>query len=89
MKKQTTRINNSSDLREVLNENLEGLLTGTRERQVAVAITQLTGRLLADVKMEMVNNAAQGYGLRSNFYQPLNETLPVSKADSKRAIKKA
>ena len=50
-----TKVKNSADIREALNENLHGLLTGTRKPLVVKEANNTLGKILSDVKMEMMN----------------------------------
>lgn len=55
--KVTTTINNSQDMRKALNENLHGLLVGTRKPPIVKEVNNTLGKMLSDVKMEMMQNA--------------------------------
>jgi hypothetical protein len=55
-----TEVNCSSDMRKCLNENLHGLLTGKRKPLVVKEVNNTLGKLLTDVKMEMMNKAMTG-----------------------------
>ncbi|HEY9702246.1 MAG TPA: hypothetical protein V6C58_07355 [Allocoleopsis sp.] len=55
-----TQVNNSQDMRQALNENLYGLLTGKRKPLIVKEVNNTLGKLLSDVKMEMMQNALSG-----------------------------
>jgi len=55
-----TKVNNSSDMRDALNENLYGLLTGKRKPLIVKEVNNTLGKILCDVKMEMMQNALSG-----------------------------
>jgi hypothetical protein len=55
-----TQVNNSSDLRKALNENLHALLTQKRKLIVAKEVNNTLGKILSDVKMELMQNAITG-----------------------------
>ena len=55
-----TKVNNSTDMREALNENLYGLLTGKRKPLIVKEVNNTLGKILCDVKMEMMQNALSG-----------------------------
>lgn len=56
----TTNVTCSQDMRQALNENLHGLLTGKRKPLIVKEVNNTLGKLLADVKMEMMQNALSG-----------------------------
>jgi hypothetical protein len=47
-------------MRKALNENLHGLLTGKRKPLIVKEVNNTLGKLLTDVKMEMMQNALAG-----------------------------
>lgn len=55
-----TSITCSKDMRLALNENLHGLLTGKRKPLIVKEVNNTLGKLLMDVKMEMMQNAMSG-----------------------------
>jgi hypothetical protein len=55
-----TKVENSKDMRDALNENLYGLLTGKRKPIVVKEVNNTLGKMLNDVKMEMMQNALAG-----------------------------
>lgn len=56
----TTSITCSADMRRALNENLHGLLTGKRKPLIVKEVNNTLGKMLNDVKMEMMQNALSG-----------------------------
>ena len=55
-----TDVNCSKDMRAALNENLHGLLTGKRKPLIVKEVNNTLGKMLSDVKMEMMQNALSG-----------------------------
>ncbi len=55
-----TDINCSEDMRKALNENLYGLLTGKRKPLVVKEVNNTLGKMLSDVKMEMMQQMLAG-----------------------------
>jgi hypothetical protein len=55
-----TEVNCSSDMRKALNENLYGLLTGKRKPIIVKEVNNTLGKMLNDVKMEMMQNMLSG-----------------------------
>lgn len=55
-----TKVNCSSDMRKALNENLHGLLTGKRKPLIVKEVNNTLGKMLNDVKMEMMQNSLAG-----------------------------
>jgi hypothetical protein len=55
-----TTVTCSQEMRQALNENLHGLLTGKRKPLVVKEVNNTLGKLLSDVKMEMLQNAMSG-----------------------------
>jgi len=63
-----TQINNSTDIRQALNENLHGLLTGKRKPLIVKEVNNTLGKILNDVKMEIMNKALSGDRTVISFY---------------------
>lgn len=55
-----TSVNSSQDMRAALNENLQGLLSGKREITVVKEVNNTLGKMLVDVKMELMQKALIG-----------------------------
>lgn len=55
-----TQVNNSVELRQALNENLHAILTKKRKLLVAKEINNTLGKIMMDVKMELMQNAMSG-----------------------------
>lgn len=55
-----TQVTCSHDMRLALNENLHGLLTGKRKPLIVKEVNNTLGKMLADVKMEMMQNMLSG-----------------------------
>lgn len=63
-----TKVTNSSEMREALNENLYGLLTGKRKPLIVKEVNNTLGKILGDVKMEMMQNAMCGVRDRITWF---------------------
>ena len=55
-----TQVTCSSEMRQAINENLHGLLTGKRKPLIVKEVNNSLGKMLTDVKMEMMQNAIAG-----------------------------
>lgn len=55
-----TTINGSADMRQALNENLQVLLTGKRKINTVKEVNNTLGKMLCDVKMELMCKALSG-----------------------------
>lgn len=55
-----TQVNNSTELRQALNENLHALITKKRKLLVAKEVNNTLGKIQMDVKMELMQNALTG-----------------------------
>lgn len=55
-----TNVNCSTDMRKALNENLDGLLTGKRKIIVVKEVNNTLGKIISDVKMELIQTALIG-----------------------------
>lgn len=55
-----TDVTCSVDMRKALNENLHGLLTGKRKPLIVKEVNNTLGKMLSDVKMEMMQNMMIG-----------------------------
>lgn len=55
-----TAVNNSKEMRQALNENLYGLLTGKRKPLIVKEVNNTLGKMLGDVKMELMTRALTG-----------------------------
>ena len=55
-----TTVTCSNDMRQALNENLHGLLTGKRKPLVVKEVNNTLGKMLNDVKMEIMQNMLAG-----------------------------
>jgi hypothetical protein len=60
-------------MRKALNENLHGLLTGTRKPLIVKEVNNTLGKLLSDVKMEMMQNALSGNRETITWYNKTNQ----------------
>lgn len=73
-----TNVNCSSDMRKALNENLHGLLTGKRKPLIVKEVNNTLGKMLNDVKMEMMQNALAGNRhIISWFYKDIKSTAEI------------
>lgn len=55
-----TTVTNSFEMRQALNENLHGLLTGKRKPLIVKEVNNTLGKMLSDVKMEMMQRMLEG-----------------------------
>lgn len=55
-----TTVTNSADMRAALNENLHGLLSGKRKPLIVKEVNNTLGKMLSDVKMEMMQSMMEG-----------------------------
>lgn len=77
-----TTVKNSTELRIALNENLEGLLTGSRKAMLVKEVNNTIGKLLFDVKMELQLHQMLGSKFVPSWFdqaQGLNELWEVKK----------
>ena len=72
-----TAVNNSNEMRQALNENLSGLLTGKRKPLIVKEVNNTLGKMLSDVKNEMLQNALSGNRERISWYEN-TKTLEIS-----------
>lgn len=55
-----TNVTCSADMRQALNENLDGLLTAKRKIPLVKEVNNTLGKMLSDVKMELIQNSLCG-----------------------------
>lgn len=55
-----TKVTCSKEMREALNENLHGLLTNKRKPLIVKEVNNTLGKMLSDVKMEIMQNSMSG-----------------------------
>lgn len=63
-----TQVTCSYDMRLALNENLHGLLTGKRKPLIVKEVNNTLGKMLSDVKMEMMQNMLTGNRNRISWF---------------------
>ena len=69
-----TEVNNSKEMRQALNENLSGLLTGKRKPLIVKEVNNTLGKILCDVKMEMIQKQLSGDRMVVDwFVKPSNQ----------------
>jgi hypothetical protein len=69
-----TQVNNSSEMRQALNENLSGLLTGKRKPLIVKEVNNTLGKILCDVKMEMIQKQLSGDRMVVDWFtKPVNQ----------------
>lgn len=73
--KMITQVNNSTEMRQALNENLSALLTKKRKLIVAKEVNNTLGKILSDVKLEMMQNALSGNRETISWFKS-TEVLP-------------
>lgn len=64
-----TKVENSADMRKALNENLEALLTGKRRLLLAKEVNNTLGKMLTDVKMELLQNQMSGDSNKVSWFK--------------------
>jgi len=72
-----TSVTCSADLRQAVNENFYGLLTGKRKIILAKEVNNTLGKLQADVKMEMMQNALMGNRNQISWFDRNVISLPA------------
>lgn len=60
LKNATSQVTNSTEMRQALNENLHALLTKKRKLPVVKEVNNTLGKILLDVRMELMQNALTG-----------------------------
>lgn len=78
-----TSVTNSFDMRKALNENLNGLLTGKRKPLIVKEVNNTLGKMLTDVKMEMMQNMLTGNKAQISWFDR-NLASSVEKDSKKR-----
>jgi hypothetical protein len=73
-----TQVNNSNELRQALNENLTALLTKKRKLLVAKEVNNTLGKIMMDVKMELMQNAMSGNQNTITWFNKPPIALPTS-----------
>jgi len=74
-----TKVTNSFDMRKALNENLHGLLTGKRNPSIVKEVNNTLGKMLTDVKMEMMQNMLSGNRQTIHWFdRNINPSLPAN-----------
>lgn len=63
-----TKVQNSTDMRKALNENLHALLTKKRKLPVAKEVNNTLGKMLLDVRMELMQNAMSGNSQQISWF---------------------
>ena len=63
-----TTITCSQDMRTALNENLHALLTGKRKPLIVKEVNNTLGKMLSDVKMEMMQNMLLGKPTKISWF---------------------
>lgn len=63
-----TEVTCSSEMRQAINENLHGLLTGKRKSQLVREVNNTLSKMLIDVKMEMMNKAITRDSSPTNWF---------------------
>ena len=82
-----TNVTNSTEMRQALNENLHALLTKKRKLLMVREVNNTLGKILSDVKMEMMQNAMCGSQQQISWFDKPAVALPASKP--KRQLQKA
>lgn len=74
-----TQVTCSKDMRQALNENLHGLLTGKRKAETVKEVNNTLGKLALDVAMELKHNQLIGSRSPLSWYDRNMVSLPSSK----------
>lgn len=74
-----TTVTCSQEYRQALNENLNALLTGKRKPLIVKEVNNTLGKLITDVKMEMMQNALTGNRSIIPWYNKNIISLPAHK----------
>jgi len=74
-----TTVTCSQEFRQALNENLHALLTGKRKPLMVKEVNNTLGKMITDVKMEMMQNALTGNRTVIPWYDRNIISLPASK----------
>lgn len=85
--KMITNVTNSTEMRQALNENLHALLTRKRKLLMVREVNNTLGKILTDVKMEMMSNAMSGNQNQVSWFDKPSIALPANKP--KRQLQKA
>lgn len=78
----TTKVSNSTDMRQALNENLSSLLNGRRKPPIVKEVNNTLGKMLSDVKMELMNNSLAGKKVSIQWFE--KNTKPTKTAAKKK-----
>lgn len=70
-----TTVNSSAEMRQALNENLHGLLTGKRKPLIVKEVNNTLGKILNDVKMEIMVKALANDRTSISWYQMVDQKL--------------
>ena len=63
-------VTKSKEMRQALNENLSGLLTGKRKPIIVKEVNNTLGKMLSDVKMEIQNKELSGDKTGIDWFKP-------------------
>jgi len=81
--KMITKVTNSTELREALNENLNALLTKKRKLLVVKEVNNTLGKILMDVKMELMQNALTSNRETISWFSPDNSGVRIRSVKAK------
>lgn len=70
-----TKVTCSKEMRDALNENLHGLLTKKRMPLIVKEVNNTLGKMLSDVKMEIMQNSMSGIKSKITWF----ESKPVGR----------
>lgn len=73
--KMITKVTNSTEMRQALNENLHAIITKKRKLLVAKEINNTLGKILIDVKMEIMQNALSGNRETISWFENNNKAI--------------
>lgn len=78
-----TKVTNSAEMREALNENLHALITKKRKLLVVKEVNNTLGKILMDVKMELMQNALIGNGEAVSWFNSLDTGVRIRNIKTK------
>lgn len=64
-----TKVNSSKDMCDALNENLNGILTKERSIGMAKEVNNTLGKLLYNVKLEIMHNSLLGVTEKMDWFK--------------------
>lgn len=72
-----TKVTCSKEMRDALNENLHGLLTNKRKPLIVKEVNNTLGKMLSDVKMEIMQNSMSGVRTKISWFEGGNRKKAI------------